>query len=373
MKREYALTISLLLFWGLTITPSLRAQSESMMEGAFSIEATSTLSPSSTATFIPGHLMDGTWRSWCEGVTGSASGVTIKVDLGFTTQLRYLTIKNGYGMEKYWEANQRIGKIRLSNEAGRDRIIDLKDTPGLQQVSLEKIVDDGSGQFRRQPGMTGRVFTLEILDVVEGTRWEDACLSEIGFNQWYYPELGMTDAYFIRNIFRQYFDGVYSDNDSLWITNDWGQWIKVYVTSNGHMIRELTSGDGTRGSYEYQLYINRRDDYHYMLEITEMQEPVAFEPEIIYETSFHYHFVYMDIFTGERFELDRESWLDLFEENPFEEVRRIISRDYSWEEVWLKTEGPELLHVVVPLTGRNEQIILTYRWNGTGFSLSRNE
>ncbi len=373
MKRETAIVIFLLFFWGPASIQSLRAQSESMMEGEFSIEASSTLSPSSTASFVPGHLMDGTRRSWCEGVTGSAAGVTIKVDLGFATRLRYLTIKNGYGMKQYWMANQRIGKIRLSNEAGSERIIELKDTPGLQQVSLEKIVYDGSGQFRRQPGLPGRVFTLEILDVIEGARWEDACLAEIGFNQWYYPELEMTDAYYNRNIYRQYFDGVFTDNDSLWITNDWGQWVKVYVDSTGHMIRELTSGDGTRGSYGYQLYTNRRNDYHYMLEITEMQEPVAFEPEIIYETSFHYRFVYIDIFTGERFELDRESWLDLFDENPFEEIRHITSRDFSWEEVWLKPEGPEMLHVIAPAAACNEKMALTYRWNGTAFSLSRNE
>jgi len=346
-----------------------------MMEGEFSIESSSTLSPSSTASFIPGHLMDGTRRSWCEGVTGSAAGTTIRVDLGFTTQLRYLTIKNGYGLEKYWEANQRIRKIRLSNEAGRERIIELKDTPGLQQISLEQIEQDGAGQTRRQPGLPGRVFTLEILDVIEGTRWEDACLAEIGFNQWYYPEFEMSDSYYSRNLFRQYFDGVFPDNDSLWITNDWGQWVKVYVDSTGHMTRELISGDGTRGSYQYQLYSNRKDDYHYILEIIEMQEPVAFEPEIVYDTSYHYSFAYVELFTGERFDLDRESWLDLFEENPFEEVRRITSRDFQEEEVWLKPEGPELLQVVVPATdsNSNDEIVLRYRWNGTAFSLSHNE
>ena len=180
----------------------------------------------------------------------------------------------------------------------------------------------------------------------------------------------MDEAYFHRNVFRQYFGGVQGEGDTLWMENDWGDWIAVRVEPGGYVKRSLASGDGTTGYTEYQLYANEQEGYHYVLEATMLREPVAFEPEILFEERFRHAFFYADIYTGEKFELDRASWLDLFDTNPFRKLEGTLGVPVAEEQLRILPVSPGELEVSHGEGPDDAPVVLHYLWNGQSFLLS---
>ena len=65
--------------------------------------------------------------------------------------------------------NSRIRSIRLSDNSGNSRIVELLDTPHFQPISLSGIGSSGESS----------AITLEILDVYPGTRYRHTCVNSI--------------------------------------------------------------------------------------------------------------------------------------------------------------------------------------------------
>lgn len=106
---------------------------------------------------------------WVEGVSGNGIGETIS----FKGNCSYLYLFNGFvSFEKpsLYEENARIKKIKISFPEEKDKqdlIVDLNDTPNPQKIKLG---------FR-----CNSKIKIEILDVYEGSKYQDACLNCIMF------------------------------------------------------------------------------------------------------------------------------------------------------------------------------------------------
>lgn len=104
---------------------------------------------------------------WVEGVEGNG----ISQEIQFKGNCTYIYILNGYvSFDKpfLYEANSRLKKISISfpEEKNKESIIfELKDTPNPQKIDLG---------FR-----CNSLIKLKILEVYEGTKYQDTCLSGI--------------------------------------------------------------------------------------------------------------------------------------------------------------------------------------------------
>lgn len=132
------------------------------------IITSSTLPPGDTADYVAANLIDGTWKSWCEGVAGNGIGETIKITFQESVYLTTMYLKNGYGELKYYHKNNRVKNIKISDSQDKNVIVELADTPFFQKLSWE------------QP-LQGKQIEIEIIDVYMGDSGDDACITEICF------------------------------------------------------------------------------------------------------------------------------------------------------------------------------------------------
>ena len=128
-------------------------------------QATSYLEEGKTV-YIPDNLrMMDTNKPWSEGVSGD--GIGEKIILEGNTSMRFF-ISNGYvsfNKPYLYEYNSRLKKILVRTlETGKEFIFELEDTPGLQTI----VLDDFYGGVE-----------FEILEVFEGSKYEDTCVNFI--------------------------------------------------------------------------------------------------------------------------------------------------------------------------------------------------
>jgi hypothetical protein len=135
-----------------------------------SIEASSTLKDNYNR-FDVTHLFDGLWPAWCEG--RSDDGIGEKFVLSYSSyrkvKISKLYMKNGFGLRQYFQVNNRVKILTLSNEIGESRTLQVKDTAELQKIDVK-------------PHLEGTRFTFIISAVYPGTKYKDTCISEISFN-----------------------------------------------------------------------------------------------------------------------------------------------------------------------------------------------
>lgn len=234
-----------------------------IQENELNITASSTLSPSKTSNFSPDNLMDGTSASWSEGVKGNGVGEKFFLDFKYPDQLKYISVKNGYGVKKYFNSNARIKQMRISDASGLSRTIVLKDSPEFQNLGLTPILQDEYGMSYPDLPLSGKNFTFEILSVYEGERWADACITEIMVNQWYTENFELSFDYISMNLYREFFNGIVDSAGKLFIESDWDGYIEANF-ENGFYFSEITSGDGTEGYDEYQVFINGLTNDYYL-------------------------------------------------------------------------------------------------------------
>ena len=112
------------------------------------------------------HLTDGnTKTSWCEGKKDDTGvGERFTVNLDKTVILKAFLFQNGFHAQKYYPANARIKTLRLDS----GEIVQLKDSRKMQRVELKTPIK-------------ARSFTFTIDSVYEGTKYTDACITEIKF------------------------------------------------------------------------------------------------------------------------------------------------------------------------------------------------
>lgn len=328
------------------------------------ITASSTLPPGSSSNYSPDNLMDGTSASWSEGVKGSGIGEYLQVDFRFPDEMIYVMIKNGFGKEKYWKANARIRKIKISNEEGDTRVIHLEDIPELQVVGLNYIEENEDGVMDATGGLYGSSFKFEILEVYPGERWQDACITEIDFNQWYKELFPMTDDYIFQNLYQVYFEGVFDQTGALYIESDWDGYVE-FSTEDGCYFEEIVSGDGTEGFEEYQAFINNTSQEYFMLSsgyIKELDfEHIDFNEEVQDDPKwferFEYEFSYYDDFAQKFNMMDHDMLDQLFDINPLIDLSDMSGDSLNWEDIWIVISGFEnVIKAVYPLTVSSQEL-----------------
>ncbi len=164
----------LFLYHGYDINAGSVYDQEKGMPGFDDVRASSTLS-SKTEKYIAPHLIDGSSRSWVEGVKGPGIGETIFINFKAPVKVSYLYIKNGFGDPKWYSANNRVKELlvestgRISdNFESKKFTFTLKDTGDLQKIDLPRKV-------------LCRGFKFTIRSVYRGSKFDDTCISEISF------------------------------------------------------------------------------------------------------------------------------------------------------------------------------------------------
>lgn len=162
------------------------------------------------------NLVDGDFATtWAEGDPGDGTGQTVWVDI--PPGARTINIFSGHGKSRgLYLKNNRPKRVRLSFYAGvsppgcvtevarcfralkapGDFHLELKDTFGLQSFplpaaagSLDSLLDRVRAEFPpaegQPPDPSCLILRLDITEVYRGTKWNDACLSEIVFGHVY--------------------------------------------------------------------------------------------------------------------------------------------------------------------------------------------
>lgn len=146
-----------------------------------SIEATSVLEASESATYKPENLLDGNFSTaWVEGEAGVGTGTTITIKLEQPTLVYGLKFFNGYQKSKdLFAKNGRVKHVTMSN---RDNI--LADTDVYYDKPYE--MDTDFAEYDRpynlisfqQPTVVDEI-VITIQDACAGDKYEDTAISEV--------------------------------------------------------------------------------------------------------------------------------------------------------------------------------------------------
>lgn len=131
--------------------------------------ASSHLAASAGNTYGPANLFyaQGRETAWCEAADGAGIGQWVSVSTRPKLPVRSVLIHNGYQKtRKSFAENNRVRRLRIETENGTRIETTLADRFGPQRIRLPDWED------------LGRV-TLTILDVYEGTKYDDTCLSVV--------------------------------------------------------------------------------------------------------------------------------------------------------------------------------------------------
>lgn len=342
------------------------------------VTASSTLPPGSTSNYSPDNLIDGTEASWSEGAKGSGVGEYISVDFRYPDQLKYVMLKNGFGKKKYWESNGRIKRMKISDENGVSRTIELCDSPDMKVYGLLDLTEDENGTLWPSEPLSGSSYTFEILEVYPGEKWEDACITEMDFNHWWQKDIVMRDEYIFKNLFRTYFDGVFDRKGDLYIDSDWDGLVKIDV-DDGYHYGEIRSGDGTEGHEEYQVFINYLTGDYYLFTSTiisqvdyerfDSTEEAQEVPAMV--DSFRWQCMVYDPSELKFTVKNSASFDDLFDVNPLKALSTLSGKDLDADDIWIICDERGYLKFVYPPGFNYYEAEAFYMWDGNWFRLQK--
>jgi hypothetical protein len=336
------------------------------------ITASSTLPASSTADFSPGNLMDGTSASWSEGAPGNGVGESFVFEFRYPDEMEYVVIKNGYGVEKYWGANGRIKTLKVTDQNGASRVLQLEDTPQLRVYGLTALVEDEYGVLQRGAPLSGSVYSFEILDVYEGERWQDVCITEVFVNEWYTESFPMSPEYLNRQLFMEYLNGIAAGDGILYVETDYDGFLPVDV-SDGYYLEEIVSGDGTGGYKEHRLFVNEQAGDYYLFKYEVVIQPDQATMEGLnrdtgptFDYTFSCEFMKYDLQSRSFLHQECSKLDDLFNEDPVAILSNIVGKDLAMHEIMIRYDEPATARFVYPAVGDREAEVV-FRWNGAGF------
>ncbi|MDF3820020.1 nicotine adenine dinucleotide glycohydrolase [Leptospira sp. 96542] len=134
-----------------------------------SLSSSSQLAPKSK-NFLPVFAMDGKLKtSWVEGADGDGIGESLLIKYKNPISFKTISLYNGYGDPKLWSSNNRIKKLKVSDETGLEEIVSLKDSLSMQRIDLKK-------EFK------SREVSLTILEVYKGSKSENTALAEVALH-----------------------------------------------------------------------------------------------------------------------------------------------------------------------------------------------
>jgi len=122
-------------------------------------------------SYYPCKASDGDiMTSWVEGASGNGVGEWVRVDLDSEKAYYGLNIFAGYGeSEDLWEKNGRVKKVRVDFSNGESEEFNLADVYEYQDLVFDVPVS----------GL--QYADIEILEVYEGTDYDDTALAEVRF------------------------------------------------------------------------------------------------------------------------------------------------------------------------------------------------
>jgi hypothetical protein len=133
-----------------------------------SISATSSL-VEGNVTYSPYNILSAVLgECWAEGVSGHGIHQSITLDKSISDNFKNVFISIGfvsYDKPYLYRQNSRPKKIKIKRDGGEPIINELKDTPNFQPLVLPN-------------GYAGDII-LEILEVYEGTKYADTCVSAL--------------------------------------------------------------------------------------------------------------------------------------------------------------------------------------------------
>lgn len=146
---------------------SMEFVKKKLTDGSFTISASSSLT--SGMVYSAENVLDGDPSTcWAEGVDGVGIGEKLFISNSSAFSISKITINNGYcKSEKLFNENARPKKLKLTFDNGKSVIISLHDgyENRLQEAEFIEV--------------TTRTVTIEIMDVYNGSKYEDTCISEI--------------------------------------------------------------------------------------------------------------------------------------------------------------------------------------------------
>ncbi len=336
------------------------------------ITASSTLPASSTASFTPDNLMDGTTASWSEGARGVGIGEYFVFDFRYPDEMQYIVVKNGFGVDRYWRANARIKKLKVTDESGSFRILQLEDTPELRVYGLNALVEDEYGTLQKGEPLSGSYYTFEILGVYVGDRWEDACITEVMVNKWYTEHFSMDTMYLYKQLFMEYLDGVTGGDGTLYIPTGWEGYVSVDV-SDGYYYEEIVSGDGTGGFREHCLFLDEaaRDYYLFIYEHVRRPDQATMEglnadTDPTFDDLFTREFLKYDPVSESFIDLNYDQLEHLFDEDPLTLLSEKLGMEIFTDDVGIRYDLPSIARFIYPVEGEKEAEV-RFRWDGIKF------
>lgn len=138
----------------------------------FTVKASSILKSQAGFNYFPQNIVDNNKNTcWAEGISGDGIGETIVVSCEKEFTFNKIKIYNGYCKSKeLFNDNNRPKILKLSFDNGQHHEAFLKDgyENHVQEIDVSKI--------------TTKNVTIEIIDVYEGNKFKDTCISDIVFS-----------------------------------------------------------------------------------------------------------------------------------------------------------------------------------------------
>ncbi|MFI3209907.1 MAG: discoidin domain-containing protein [Peptostreptococcaceae bacterium] len=105
---------------------------------------------------------------WSEGVSGPGINEWIEVSFNNIQNVKTIKLVNGHtSSENLYNANNRVKKLELSFSDGSSKVVDLKESTSIQEISLG------------DKGVDTSYIKMTILDVYKGSSYNDTCMGNI--------------------------------------------------------------------------------------------------------------------------------------------------------------------------------------------------
>ena len=120
-------------------------------------------------TYYPRNLFDSDLKTlWCESSPEDGVGEYIRVTFAAATPIDQVYIWNGYGDPGYFKKNNRVCIVQVDVDREFCVLAQLEDTSAMQSIRLPHVYK-------------ATEITFTILAVYRGEKWNDTCISELGF------------------------------------------------------------------------------------------------------------------------------------------------------------------------------------------------
>jgi len=149
------------------VTPCLFSQDNTFEISA--IRSSGFLPPDRLNSYSPANLFDGKLDTlWAESSSEEGIGEYVKITLGKPRNIDQIEFYNGYRNPDYYAKNNRVSIIEIDINGEYYLLQSLTDTPDRQVINLPE------SKYIHE-------ITFIIRGVYRGSKWNDTCISEIGF------------------------------------------------------------------------------------------------------------------------------------------------------------------------------------------------